>query len=59
MARQAKHAAIKKKPASELNEQGLTKAKIKELRSFFENGVWEFVHVKDTDPARTLTSRML
>ena len=67
MARQAKHAAIKKKPASELNERGLTvlereqfmQAKIKELRSFFENGVWEFVHVKDTDPARTLTSRML
>ena len=50
VARQAKHAAIKKKPASELNERGLTvlereqfmQAKIKELRSFFENGVWEF-----------------
>ena len=67
VARQAKHAAIKKKPTSELNERSLTmqereqfmQAKIKELKSFFENGVWEFVHVKDTDPARTLTSRML
>ena len=25
-------------------------AKIKELKSFFENGVWEFAHVKDMDP---------
>ena len=33
-------------------------AKVKEPKSFFEN-VWEFVHVKDTDPARTLTSGML
>ena len=67
VARQAKHAIIKKKPTSELNERGLTmmereqfmQAKIKELKSFFENGVWEFAHVKDTDPQRTLTSRML
>ena len=34
-------------------------AKIKELRSFFENGVWEFSSVRDADPQRTLTSRML
>jgi hypothetical protein len=56
VARQAKHAIIKKKPTSELNERGLTmmereqfmQAKIKELKSFLENGVWEFAHVKDT-----------
>jgi hypothetical protein len=48
VARQAKHAIIKKKPTSELNERGLTmmereqfmQAKIKELKSFLENGVW-------------------
>lgn len=67
VARQAKHAAIKKKPTSELNERGLTmqereqfmQAKSKELKSFFENGVSEFVHMKNTDPSRTLSSRML
>ena len=67
VARQEKHAAIKKKASSELNERGLTmhereqfmQAKIKELRSFFENGVWEFSSVRDADPQRTLTSRML
>ena len=67
VARQAKHAIIKKKPISKLNERGLTimereqfmQAKIKKLKSFFENGVWEFTHVKDTDPQRILTSRIL
>ena len=67
VARQEKHAAIKKKASSELSEHGLTmhereqfmQAKIKELRSFFENGVWEFSSVRDADPQRTLTSRML
>ena len=67
VARQEQHAAIKKKASSELNERGLTmhereqfmQAKIKELRSFFENGVWEFSSVRDADPQRTLTSRML
>ena len=34
-------------------------AKMKELRSFFENGVWTFQTTKEADPQRTLTSRML
>ena len=34
-------------------------AKVKELKSFFENGVWEFQTTKEADPARTLSSRML
>ena len=34
-------------------------AKVKELKSFFENGVWEFQTVREADPARTLSSRML
>ena len=67
VARQEKHAAIKKKASSELNERGLTmherelfmQAKIKELRSFFENGVWEFSSTQEADPQRVLTSRML
>ena len=34
-------------------------AKVKELKSFFENGVWEFQSTREADPARTLSSRML
>lgn len=34
-------------------------AKQKELRSFFENQVWEFDSVQNSDPARTMTARML
>ena len=34
-------------------------AKVKELKSFFENGVWEFQSTRKADPARTLSSRML
>ena len=34
-------------------------AKVKELKSFFENGVWEFQTTREADPARTLSSRML
>ena len=34
-------------------------AKVKELTSFFQNGVWEFQTTRDADPARTLSSRML
>ena len=34
-------------------------AKQKELRSFFENQVWEFDNVSNADPARTMTARML
>eukprot|EP00435_Cladocopium_sp_Y103_P060878 s209_g22.t1 len=68
VARQFKHMTKKvaKKPA-ELSERNMTlwekeqfmAAKTKELKSFFEHGVWEFSHEKDADPTRTLTSRML
>ena len=34
-------------------------AKIKELKSFFDNGVWEFVNESDADPTRTLKARFL
>ena len=34
-------------------------AKVKELKSFFENGVWEFQSTREADPSRTLSSRML
>ena len=34
-------------------------AKQKELRSFFENQVWEFDSISNADPARTMTARML
>ena len=34
-------------------------AKQKELRSFFENEVWQFDNVQNADAARTLTARML
>ena len=34
-------------------------AKVKELKSFFENGVWEFSTAAEADPSRTLSSRLL
>ena len=34
-------------------------AKMKELRSFFDNGVWSFQTTKEAQAERTLTSRML
>ena len=34
-------------------------AKVRELRSFFENGVWEFSTAAAADPSRTLSSRLL
>ena len=34
-------------------------AKVKELKSFFDHGVWTFQHKDEADPARTLTSRMI
>ena len=34
-------------------------AKVKELRSFFECGVWEFSTAEESAPERTLTSRIL
>ena len=51
----------------EISEKHLTaaekelflQAKVKELQSFFENGVWEFSTSADAIPERTLTSRIL
>ena len=34
-------------------------AKMKELASFFENGVWTFETTREADPNRTMSSRML
>ena len=34
-------------------------AKVKELKSFFEHGVWEFQTTKEADPQRTMSSRMI
>ena len=42
------------------HERALFKeAKVKELRSFFDHGVWAFQTTADADEARTLTSRIL
>ena len=42
------------------DERALFKeAKVKELKSFFDHGVWTFQHKDETDPARTLTSRII
>ena len=54
-------------PKNEINERKLSledrllfhQAKVKELKSFFDNGVWTFQTTKEADPARTLTSRIL
>ena len=69
VARQYKHMTAKKisKKPAELSERNMTlwekeqfmAAKAKELKSFFEHGVWEFSTEKEADPTRTLTSRML
>ena len=32
---------------------------MKELKSFFENGVWEFSSTSESDESRTLSSRMI
>ena len=56
-----------KKDKSEIREKSLTQAeqqlfyeaKCKELRSFFECGVWEFTTSDKADTQRTLSSRML
>ena len=55
------------KAKGEVSEKNLTQAekelfyhaKVKELKSFFECGVWEFATTSDSIPERTLTSRML
>ena len=68
VARQQKHATAKKmakKP--ELSERNMSlwekeqfmSAKVKELKSFFENGVWQFDTSANADETRTLSSRML
>ena len=57
----------KKVDKNGVNEKNLTleqralfqQAKQKELRSFFENEVWEFDSVQNSEAARTLTARML
>ena len=57
----------KEKSKSEIREKNLTQteqqlffeAKCKELRSFFECGVWEFTTSDKADADRTLSSRML
>ena len=36
-----------------------TQAKVKELKSFFEHGVWEFSTAEEADASRTLSSRLL
>ena len=65
VARQQKNMIKKKKPdVSErhlsLHEKELfMQAKVKELKSFFENGVWEFQTTREADPTCTLTSRIL
>lgn len=42
------------------DERALFKeAKVKELKSFFDHGVWEFQHKDDADETRALTSRMI
>ena len=58
VARQQKNMIKKKKPdVSErhlsLHEKELfMQAKVKELKSFFENGVWEFQTTREADPTR-------
>ena len=62
-----RHAKAFKKDKNNLTERTMTPderaqfkaAKVKELKSFFENQVWTFESVREAEPARTLTSRML
>ena len=57
----------KVKKDGSINERNLTaeerakfmEAKVKELKSFFENGVWEFSSTTVSDESRTLSSRMI
>ena len=64
---QEKRYVRKEKNKGEVSERNLTEeerhlfylAKVKELKSFFECGVWEFSTDKEADAARTLTSRIL
>ena len=64
---QAQRKFRKAAPKSEVNERKLSledrllfhQAKVKELKSFFDNGVWTFQTTKEADAGRTLSSRML
>jgi len=55
------------KNKSNLSERTMTlrerelfmQAKVKELKSFFEHGVWEFSTAEEADASRTLSSRLL
>ena len=57
----------KVKKDGSINERNLTaeerakfmEAKVKELKSFFENGVWKFSSTTESDESRTLSSRMI
>ena len=40
-------------------EDPFSSSQVKELKSFFDNGVWTFQSTKEADPGRTLTSRIL
>ena len=65
--RQKNYEQKKVKKDGNLNERHLTveersqfmEAKVKELKSFFENGVWEFNTTKEAEASRTLSSRMI
>ena len=54
-------------PKNEISEKKLSledrvlfhQAKVKELKSFFDNGVWSFQTTKEAIPSRTMSSRML
>ena len=50
---------IRKKNLAQAEQQLFYEAKCKELRSFFECGVWEFATSDKADTQRTLSSRML
>ena len=57
----------KEQNKNDINERSLSlsdrllfeQAKMKELKSFFDCGVWSFQTTKEADPERTLTSRIL
>lgn len=70
VAKEVKHKADRQKKKVDkggVSERYLTleeklqfqEAKQKELRSFFENQVWEFDSTQNAAPARTMTARML
>ena len=50
---------IREKNLTQAEQQLFYEAKCKELRSFFECGVWEFTTSNKADADRTLSSRML